>query len=66
MFVFTRRSLMAPKKPFSQNSEVLSLIYTWLPLEVHRDYFSKELVKGKKGKGHTCTGTEALYMPYGG
>jgi hypothetical protein len=21
--------------------------------------------KGKKGKGHPCTGTEALYRPYG-
>ena len=24
-----------------------------------------QIKKGKKGKVHTCTGTEALYRPYG-
>ena len=30
----------------------------------HFSNYAVELVKGK-GKGHPCTGTEALYRPYG-
>ena len=40
-------------------------MFIWLPDPPVSVYRTGNITKGKKAKGYPCTGTEALYKPYG-